>query len=99
MWRIACAAMVVGVCFAGAASAQQFRLIAGGDGDGGPAVQANLAGAGDAVYDKAGNLYVSQPTANRIRKIAPNGTITSIVGNGGAGFGGDGGPASAAKVA
>ena len=96
-WRIACAAMVVGVCFAGAVSAQQFRLIAGGDGDGGPALQTNLAGAGDAVYDSAGNLYVSQPSANRIRKITPTGTITTVVG-GVVGFSGDGGPASAAKI-
>jgi hypothetical protein len=92
--------MVAVAFFTGAASAQQldFQLIGGGAvGDGGAAVNANLSGASDAVFDGAGNLYVSQFMANRIRKITPGGVITTVVG-GSTGFGGDGGPASAAKI-
>lgn len=99
-WRTTCAVLVVGLGLAGAASAQQmnFQLIGGGAfGDNGAALQANLADATDVAYDAAGNLYVSQRNANRIRKIAPNGTITTIAG-GNTGFAGDGGQASAALI-
>ena len=99
-WRTTCAVLVVGLGLAGAASAQQmnFELIGGGAfGDNGAALQANLADATDVAYDAAGNLYVSQRNANRIRRIAPNGTITTIAG-GNTGFAGDGGPAAAALI-
>lgn len=97
-WRTTCAVLVVGMGLAGAASAQTFELVGGGAfGDNGAALQANLADATDVVYDAAGNLYVSQRNANRIRRIAPNGTITTIAG-GNTGFAGDGGPASAALI-
>ncbi|UHQ18763.1 FG-GAP-like repeat-containing protein [Lysobacter sp. KIS68-7] len=76
-----------------------FRLIAGGvTGDGGQAANASFIGLGDLVLDPAGNLYVSEFAGNRIRKIAPDGTITTIVGGAGVGFSGDGGPASAARI-
>jgi len=89
--RIACA-MVVGISFAGAASAQsQYTQIAGGAfGDGGAATAANMQGATDVVVDAAGNIYVSQFNANRIRKIATNGVVTTLIG-GTTGFSGDNG--------
>ncbi len=40
-----------------------------------------------------GNIYISHRSQNRIRKLSTNGTITTIAGNGIAGFSGDGGPA------
>jgi hypothetical protein len=86
---------------AGAATAQQltFTHIAGSawTGDGGQAKAANLTGAADVVIDGAGNMYVSQPAANRIRKITPAGAITTIAG-GNNGLGGDGGAASSALI-
>jgi len=36
----------------------------------------------DAKFDSLGNLYVADFTNNRIRKIAPNGIVTTLVGNG-----------------
>ena len=40
--------------------------------------------------DPQGNIYISHRSQNRIRKLSPNGIITTIAGNGIAGFSGDG---------
>lgn len=68
---------------------------AGTTGDGGPATAARIAATGIAV-DRAGNVYVAEgATGHRIRRIdAATGVITTIAGNGTAGFAGNGGPAS-----
>jgi uncharacterized protein (TIGR03437 family) len=50
--------------------------------------------AGIAV-DTQGNVYIS--SALRVRKVTPDGIITTIAGNGTRGFSGDGGPATAAS--
>ena len=49
---------------------------------------------GLAVDDK-GNLYISDAENNRIRRLTPEGVITTVTGQGSYGFGGDGGPAAA----
>ena len=51
------------------------------DGDGKPATSAAIDVRGIAV-DSAGNLYVSDGTNRRIRKVAPSGVISSLVSNG-----------------
>ncbi len=52
-----------------------------------------------AAVDAAGNVYLSDTSFNhRIRKIATDGTITTIAGTGTAGFSGDGGPAASAAL-
>jgi uncharacterized protein (TIGR03437 family) len=70
-------------------------------GDGGLATSAalNLFGsrAGLAV-DSAGNLYIPDIANNRIRKVDPAGIITTVAGNGIAGFSGDGAPATNAGL-
>jgi len=67
-------------------------------GDGGPATEARLDLGSSAEYDAAGNLYISEQGARRIRKIdAATGIITTFAGTGVPGFGGDGGPAEAAQ--
>ena len=43
--------------------------------------------------DPHGNIYISHRSQNRIRKLSPNGTITTVAGTGIAGFSGDGVPA------
>src|SRR5664280_1427603 len=69
---------------------------AGFCGDGGPATQACLYGPGGLALDAAGNLYIADRDNNRVRRVAPDGTITTVAGNGTAGFCGDGGPATQA---
>jgi sugar lactone lactonase YvrE len=51
-------------------------------GDGGPATAATLRGALDVAVDLEGNLYISEWDGQRVRKVDPNGTITTIAGNG-----------------
>ena len=102
-----CATLVVGaVSMAGAVASSSalarsygFRAVVGGGvvAENAPATQANLIGLTDVVADAAGNLYLTETWGNRLRKIAPNGTITTVVG-GPAGFGGDNGPAAAAMI-
>ncbi len=73
--------------------------VAGGGtnaGDGGPAISAMLHPNGVAV-DSSGNLYIADRSSNRIRKVS-NGIITTVAGNGDAGFSGDGGPATDASL-
>jgi len=67
-------------------------------GDGGPANLATLQGPRAIATDTSGNIYISDVTANRIRKISTNGYITTVAGNGTTGNTGDGGPATAAEL-
>jgi hypothetical protein len=71
---------------------------AGFSGDGGPASSAMLSGPIDVALDLAGNLYIAEQVNDRIRMINPSGIITTVVGNGGQGFSGDGGPATSAML-
>ena len=67
-------------------------------GDGGPASEAQLNGPFDVGFDPAGNLYFSDTFNHRIRRIdGRTGIITTVAGNGIAGYSGDGGPATAAS--
>lgn len=72
--------------------------VQGMSGDGGPATNAKLFAPSGLRLDDTGNIFISDGGNNRIRKIDTNGIITSIIGNGVAGFGGDGGPAISAKL-
>jgi uncharacterized protein (TIGR03437 family) len=67
-------------------------------GDGGPAVNAALSMPGALAADGAGNLYIADIGNNRVRKLAPDGTITTVAGNGNPGYSGDGGQAVSAEV-
>ncbi len=70
----------------------------GFSGDGGPATSAQLAGPNGLAVDSSGNLYVADAFNNRVRKVTPSGTISTVVGNGTYGFSGDGGPATSAEL-
>ena len=67
-------------------------------GDGGPATSATLSGPAGIVFDSAGNLYISDSGNNVIRKVAPDGTISTFAGSGTAGYSGDGGSARLASM-
>jgi sugar lactone lactonase YvrE len=52
---------------------------AGGfSGDGGPAASALLAGPFDVATDRAGNVYIADTGNRRVRKVSPDGTITTV---------------------
>jgi len=73
--------------------------ILGFSGDGGLATKAKLnRNAQDITLNASGNLYISDTLNNRIRKVDTSGIITTVAGNGAQGFGGDGGPATSAKL-
>ena len=67
-------------------------------GDGGPAVNAQLACPHGVAVDASDNLYIADTGNNRLRKVTLDGTITTVAGNGAPDFGGDGGPALNAKL-
>ncbi|MGA3017034.1 MAG: putative Ig domain-containing protein [Bryobacteraceae bacterium] len=66
-------------------------------GNGKPALQAQIDPL-DVAVDKNGNYYIADPGNNRIQQISPSGILTTIAGNGIAGFSGDGGPAVNASL-
>ena len=68
-------------------------------GDGGPATTAQIGFVPGVAVDPAGNLFITDHNAQRIRRVdAATGIITTVAGNGTAGFGGDDGPATAAQL-
>lgn len=75
-------------------------------GDGGPALMALLnnpigqaaAPAGRIAVDSVGNLLIADTGNNRIRRVTPDGTITTLAGTGMAGHAGDNGPAAMAEL-
>ena len=70
----------------------------GFSGDGGPAVDAQLSSPYGLALDSTGTLFIADENNNRIRKIDANGIITTVVGDGTLGFGGDDGPATEAQM-
>ena len=69
----------------------------GFSGDGGPATKAQLQSPAGLTVGSDGSLYVRD--YYRVRKVAPDGTITTVAGTGTSGFSGDGGPAAEARIA
>ena len=68
-------------------------------GDGGQATAAGLPFPEGVAVDGSGNLYIADRYSNRIRKItASTGVISTVAGNGTAGYSGDGGQATAASI-
>lgn len=71
---------------------------AGYSGEGGVATLAELNYPNSVVADAAGNVYISDATNNRIRKVNPSGIISTFAGTGVSGYSGDGGSATSAKL-
>ncbi len=72
--------------------------VAGYNGDNIPGTEAQLSHPWRVTIDPAGNLYIADAANDRIRKLAPNGIITTVVGTGQPGYSGDGGQALAANL-
>ncbi len=70
----------------------------GFSGDGGPATDARFNGPEGIVVDDSGNVYIVDNGNDRIRKVNTSGIISTVAGNGGHTFSGDGGPATAASL-
>ncbi len=67
--------------------------------EGVPATATSIYGAGSGTFDNIGNYYFSQGIGNsRISKVSANYIITTVAGTSSAGYGGDGGPATLAKL-
>jgi len=80
--------------------------IGGYSGDGGPATSAQLNLPTGLAVDGAGNFYIADTNNSVIRKVTPDGTITTVVGNGICPtlsttvpcYSGDNGPATSAQL-
>ena len=59
-------------------------------GDNGAAIDAEMGYGGGMAFDEDGTLYISDSTFSRVRRMAPDGTINTVLGTGNAGIGGDG---------
>jgi uncharacterized repeat protein (TIGR01451 family) len=72
--------------------------VSGYSGDGGPAIGATMNMPYSMAVDRFGNVVFTDIWNNVVRKINPIGTISTVAGNGIAGFSGDGGPATNAEL-
>jgi hypothetical protein len=70
----------------------------GYSGDGGLATAAKMGSPNSVTVDASGNLFITDVYNNRIRKVATNGIITTVAGNGSASYSGDGGHATNASL-
>ena len=71
---------------------------AGFQGDGGPAIDAQLDNPFGVVRGPDGAIWLCEYTGQRVRRIRTDGTIETVVGNGSKGYSGDGGPALQASL-
>lgn len=73
--------------------------VRGYSGDGGAAVDAELAFPSGVAADSKGNVYIADAFNHRLRKVDTTGVITTLAGNGTSTNSGDGGPAADAALA
>lgn len=96
-------AALASVDVASAASGNAIVTVAGtgqlGDtGDGGQATEAQIRLPRSIFPTTDGGYIWAEPYSNRVRRVGRDGIITTVAGNGQAGYGGDGGPATMAKL-
>ena len=70
----------------------------GGPPNGAAATSIALSDVYGIAVDTSGNLYVPSSTQNRVYKVAANGAISTVAGNGTLGYSGDNGPATNAQL-
>src|SRR3954462_14363120 len=95
--------IVIIVMFPNLLKSQIITTIAGSganifSGNGIPATTAGIPNPRGACFDKFGNFYFTDGSAQRVRKVDINNIITTVAGNGLGGFIGDGGPATNARL-
>jgi RHS repeat-associated protein len=83
----------------GAALSQIINTVAGNgtyafSGDGGPATAASFQNTHDVALGADGSLFIAEPGSGRVRRVGPDGIISTVAGNGLFGFSGDGGLAT-----
>ena len=78
--------------------AGNFALGLGFSGDNGPATSAQLNAPEALFVDGSGNIFIADSANNVIREFTVGGNITTVAGNGTAGFSGDGGLATSAQL-
>jgi len=67
-------------------------------GDGGPATNASINNPTGVAVDGSGSLFIADDLNNRVRKVDVSGIITTVAGNGGGGYSGDGGSPTNASI-
>ena len=98
--RVYLAVFVPALCLAQAPPKFTITTIAGNTGAGfadGTGSAAQFSSPCQLVVDSAGNVYVADPGNSRIRKITPDGIVTTVAGNGKADYNGDNIPATSAS--
>ena len=70
----------------------------GFNGDNGLAKNAQLKGPWDVAVDSVGNVYIAEWSGHRVRKVTPDGVISTFAGTGVNGFNGDTNPAESAQL-
>jgi autotransporter-associated beta strand repeat len=68
------------------------------NGDGGPATAAQLNGSRAIAFDSRGSMYIADLFNNAVRRVNPDGIITTFAGNGSPNYAGDNGPAVNASL-
>lgn len=74
------------------------RSVSAHGGDGGPATEATFAHISGLAVAEDGSIYIADREAHRVRRISPEGVITTVAGTGVPGGSGDGGPAAEANL-
>lgn len=72
--------------------------VRGWAGDGGPAAQAQLDHPRSLATMPGGGFLFAEPYLHVVRRVWPDGSVTTVAGTGTAGFSGDGGPATSARL-
>jgi len=91
----------LGIPIIGAAQTRIITTVAGNGftvGDGGAATLATLCSPLGIATDRSGNVYIADICDNMVRKVNTSGIISTVAGNGTAGYSGDGGMADTAEL-
>ena len=98
---IVLAGIVLQVTSGTAAAPARIELVAGGGTTGevtSTANEAKITSPFGVGFDAAGTLYFVEMVGNRVRKLGPDGLVTTLAGTGRKGSGGDDGPAAQAEL-